>query len=70
LTDYTITAKKKLLSFPVHKSSKNNFEIIALNEGHYPPNTVKIMLVDNKKSILLLSKLKHKQKATFAILKQ
>jgi hypothetical protein len=66
---YSITNKKKIFSYVIAKGSKTKFTIKAINEGMYPPNTVKIMLIDRKESSLLLSKLNTGQSASFNIIK-
>lgn len=66
LENYTITNVRKLLKLPLAKGN-NYMEIRALNEGANPPNTVKVVLLDNSKKYLLLSYLKSGETANIII---
>ncbi len=67
---YNITNKKKIFSYPIASGMPLKFTIRAINEGQYPPNTVKIMLIDKRSSSLLLSKLNTGKEASFTLIKK
>lgn len=69
LSKYKVLKTKKSIDI-VLSSSTNEFVIEALNDGLIAPNTAKIILYDDKRTIELLSKLNKNEKASITIIKK
>ena len=69
LSKYKVLKAKKSIDI-ILDSSTNEFVIEALNDGLIAPNTAKIILYDDKRTIELLSKLNKNEKASITIIKK
>lgn len=69
LNDYTVMKEKKIISVPL-KEEKNQFRIVAINEGERTLNTAKIRLIDDDKSFELTTNLKRGEKTSITILRK
>lgn len=63
LKNYVIKNARKKMQIVYNKNTKNTLRIKALSEGKTPPNSVKMVLIDNEKQYLLLSKLRTNEEA-------
>lgn len=69
LSKYKVLKTKKSIEI-ILESPTNEFVIEALNDGLIAPNTAKIILYDDKRTIELLSKLNKNEKASITVIKK
>ncbi len=69
LEDFVVTRKKKIIPVKLQED-QTRIEIIALNEGTSPPNTVKIHFKDSQNYVTTLTNLKAGEKAGISLVKR
>lgn len=66
LSNFEITNTIKIIKLPF-ENQQYVIEIIAINEGNYPPNTANIDLIDGENKYRIVSSLKEGEKATLIL---
>ncbi len=70
LENYKVKNEKKIMTIPVNLDEKNEFKILAINEGTILPNTAKIILIDDNRTFELLTSFKKSEHASITLIKK
>jgi len=70
LENYKIKNEKKIVTVPLNFNEKNEFRIVAVNEGTIAPNTAKIVLIDSNRTFELLSSFKKQEQAKITLVEK